>query len=335
MALAAVLVGPTLPAAAAPTATFVPITGLSHFGGIAIDDTHSHIFISGNADGTVEVLDDAGALITTLTRLPGAGSMAISGHILYVALHDATAIGRINLNTLVVMRRLKLTVGTAAPLSIAPLDGRIWFSMCDGSGGGLGSMLPDGTNQRAYTSLSLPQDCPFLVPQTAGTISRLWGGSTVSNPPTLWKLRVSGTSVTSVLSKTDGTDCGGAVRSLALTAGQGQLLAACGSPYSATGFGLKNLTKRVAYPTGPYPDGVAASPDGATVAVEANASSADDVFLFPMSVTTATASFDFGDSSITPFDDSIRYVAGGTKLVAVGGTTPFGAPTSLMIVALS
>jgi hypothetical protein len=77
--IASIAVASTATTARADTTTTLPANG---FGTIAVDDAHSHVFISGdfnNGASTITVADASGALVGHIDNEPGASGMVIVG----------------------------------------------------------------------------------------------------------------------------------------------------------------------------------------------------------------------------------------------------------------
>jgi hypothetical protein len=79
--------------------TSVPL-GQIGFGSIAVDDTHSHVFVSGPTANEVLVFDFDGTLVKTIPNIYGAGAMVVRGSTLYVVERNVGAIEAIDLNSL-------------------------------------------------------------------------------------------------------------------------------------------------------------------------------------------------------------------------------------------
>jgi hypothetical protein len=100
------------------TATASSVTRLPFAGGgwMAVDGTHSHVFVSGGAGtSSIVVLDFSGTIVATIAGQQGASGLVVdeANGILYAALRDGTAISKIDTTTLAEVGRM--SVATTLP----------------------------------------------------------------------------------------------------------------------------------------------------------------------------------------------------------------------------
>src|SRR5206468_367586 len=107
----------------------------------------------------------------------------------------------------------------------------------------------------------------------------------------------------------------GSVRQMAFDGPDGaDLLIAAGAPYFIAALSSTTFAPAFEYPTGPYPDSVAVSPDGNYVAggVKTGTGSGTDVFLFPRGDTTPVNTWTIGTSTVP--DHSLAFSPDGSAL---------------------
>lgn len=116
------------PSVAVASGTPLPFDGGSSWGDIAVDEAHSHVFVSGGP-GTTEVVvaDLEGRIVETIPDLAGAAGMLLSadGSTLYVALTDGKAVVAVDTATLAVTT---FPAGDRCPRYLAQLGSEIYFT---------------------------------------------------------------------------------------------------------------------------------------------------------------------------------------------------------------
>jgi hypothetical protein len=323
---AVVLVLPALPASAA---TPLPLTT---FAEIAVDTQGEHVFVSGGSgSSTIAVLDYAGNLVTTIDSMPGATGMVVYQGVLFVALRDGAAIGRVSLSGLNALPPLELTGVTGRPTFITVAGDKLWFSVCDtnnGTFGMLASIATDGSALRTYTDQGYPIFCTDVASTPDGS-GPLFAADATVGPATLYKIsfkKGKPKSVSSVWNPgVQGTD---SVDDMVVTPDGSQVLIVAGWPYFVEAFSANTLNSVGTYTTGPYPEAVAVSPDGAKVAAGLWAPYDPDAYVFPFRQQSPNFSYDFGEGLRVP-PRAVAFDGTGTKLfVVTTSTSPWeGNPT--------
>lgn len=279
--------------ARADTTTLLPFSS-SSAGNIwlAVDDAHQHVFVSGGpATSSIVVLDYAGNIVKTITGEGGASEMALdpSTHTLYVALHDATAISKIDTATLTETGRFS-TGSFQGPYSLVLVGGKLWFACAEDSTGCVASVNPDGTGLR---DAGFGFHFPTLLAASPARGLLAVADSDVE-PPTLSVYDVL-TDPPSLVKSVWNPDGGSAeVRDITFDPSGSNLLLACGFPYFVESLYTDSLTSSAEYPTGPYPVATQTTADGDFVAGGISIWS-PDLFVFPVGDTTPVKQWTLGD----------------------------------------
>jgi hypothetical protein len=298
------------PAHAGPVA--LPFEG---FGGMAVDATH--LFVSGGpGSDQIVVYDLGGTFVKTFGNMPGATDMLVNDGVLYVALYDGAAIGRIDTATLTRMKRVGLKT-LSAPRYLAAAAGRIWVSTC--TNGQVASIAPDGTDLVLHSGFGGPSSDCWDLESTPAKPRALFAGETTGGPTSLVKLRASGDGTLRNLLTVWNPGIGGSdsVDDMALRHDGAQVLLACGAPYYAEAFSTASFGSQRTWPTGPYPVAVDVSLDDSQVAAGRWAPYDPDVYVYPYRSQTPTFSYDFGSSSDQLADGGLAFIPDGTALYAV------------------
>ncbi len=298
------------------TATASSVTRLPFAGGgwMAVDGTHSHVFVSGGAGtSSIVVLDFSGTIVATIAGQQGASGLVVdeANGILYAALRDGTAISKIDTTTLAEVGRMSVAP-LSLPTNLALAGGKLWFTHSCQQGGGTGSMNLDGTSVTDETTL--PGYCPTFA-TSAGNTDLLAVGDMGLSPTTLYVYDVS-TDPPTLVKSVSGPGGAGNLRSLAFSPDAQRVLMASGAPYQVQSFLASDLTLAATYPTGPYPIAVAVSSDGAYVAAGADASYEKDVFVFPVGSTTPVRSWDFASTGKRLTPGGLAFSPNANKLFA-------------------
>jgi Big-like domain-containing protein len=291
-------------------------------GWIAVDGTNEHVFVSGG-EGTssIVVLDFDGNIVTSITGQQGASGMVVdeSTGTLYAALHDGTAISKIDTTTLTETSRISIAP-LSLPSNLALAGGKLWFAYSCQSGGA-GSIDLDGTNVTDQTTL--PGYCPTFA-TTPADPDLLAAGDVGLSPNTFYVFDVSTDPPTLVISASN-PGGSGSLHNLAFSPDALNLLSASGSPAMIQSFLASDLTLAGAYPTGPYPVAVAISGDGGYVAAGAWGYYDTDLFVFPAGDTTPVRSWDFNSSDKTLQPSALAFSPDASKLFAVSANNATGA----------
>lgn len=127
--------------AAGPASAASAVVGTP--GGIVADGVHQRVFVGDNAAGTIVAADWSGAVLESVSGVPGVTDLALSddGSTLYAAspeLHEIVALDAVTLDV-----KARYTVATTdGPRYIAFAGGKVWFSYGDQWSGDLGSVDP-------------------------------------------------------------------------------------------------------------------------------------------------------------------------------------------------
>jgi hypothetical protein len=303
---------PAAPAQAAPI--LLPFQG---FGGMVIDATHDHLFVSGGTGhDQIAVYDLDGTWVKTFGNMPGASDMVLHRGVLYAALFDGGAIGRIDIASLTRMKRVGLRT-LSAPRYLATAAGRIWVSTC--ATGVVASIAPDGTDLVLDSGFgTVSNDC-WDLESTSAKPRSIFAGETYGDPTSLVKLRATAEgSLTSLLEVFDpGIEGSGSVDDMAIRHDGAQVMLACGAPYFVEAFGTASFGSQRTWPTGPYPVALDVSSDDTQVAAGAWAPNDPDVFVFPFRSQTPTFSYDFDSSSEQLADGGLMFGPDAERLYAV------------------
>jgi hypothetical protein len=296
------------PWAAADATTLLPFPGSAGANiWMAVDDAHQHVFVSaGPGTSSIVVLDYAGNIVDTITGEPGASQMAldVSTHMLYVALHDATAISAIDTDTLTETSRFS-TVPYSNPYNLVLAGGKLFFACAGGSGqncssssgSGIVSVNLDGSGMTA----SIP-GWSFATMLAAGGPGNdlLAAGNSYDEPPTLSVYDVTTDPPSLIKSVWDPGGDTAQIADMTFDPSGTNLLLASGAPYFIQSFSVASLTPSAEYPTGPYPTSTQTTTDGDFVAAGISANGyGPDLFVFPVGDTTPVGTWTLG-ANIAP-----------------------------------
>lgn len=297
------------PSAFGATRTQLPF---SSFADMVVDGTNGHVFVSGGPTASaVTVLDFNGAIVQTITGEQGATGLALdeSTGTVYVALQNASAISEIDTTTLTETSRFA-TTGMSAPRWLALAGGRIWFSYNCNNSGGVGSAALDGTDLQS--ELGSASSCNTFA--TSATDANALAGSDVGGSSVSLYNVSSGSPVVTGSSFSPGGSAN--IAQLLFNPDGSDLFIASGSPYSVQSFSVADFTLSGAYATGPYPNAVALSDDGAYVAGGADAYYNPDVFVFDSATGEAIRQWNFGDG-YTLLPGALAFSPDASRLFAV------------------
>jgi hypothetical protein len=309
---------------AAPTLILAPAAGadsgplpLPGFGGIAVDQGHKHVFVTGGpAANTVVVTNFSGNVIKKIDGEFGAAGLAFGSDskTLYVALAAGDAIAAIDTDTLAETARYT-TQPQTCPTSLARTGQYLWFGYgCAGTvNGGVGRVDTAATpptvlpNQQGTATF---QGAPLVTSATAEA------GPVVAAQPTL------SLSSTTVYAVTNGALQAGASGAAAgsnlvdetVSPDGSTLFTAAGSQNAVSGFATADLSGRGAYATGHYPNAIAVSADGQYLAAGAFTTS-HKAFVYRIGGTTPIRSVDLGNR--TTADRGLAWSADGKSLFLI------------------
>jgi hypothetical protein len=280
------------------------LSSLHGFTAMAVDDAHGHVFVTGDTsqDSSVVVLNDAGAVVTTLTGESGAGGMVVDGSTLYVA--------RCGWNTIDVFDTATLTkTGSFAAndggfCQLVEAGGRLWYTD-DYESGTLHSVTLDSSHTVTDTGIGLYDG---LLAASPGMPDRLVAGDSGLSPASAYVYDVSGASP--VLTGSGNYGSSSNARQIVLSPDGTTMYTATGYPYQIQAFSLPDLEPAGIYATGPYPNAVAVSPAGNLVAGGADAAYNTDVFAWPTAGGTPDLKVDFGYGNQL-FDRGLAFTSAG------------------------
>lgn len=313
----AVLVALASPStAAADSTTELPIEGLW---GMAIDDEHEHVFVSGfPVTDTVVVLDFDGTIVGSITGQQGASGMVVdpATDTLYVALRNADAISAVSTSTLTETGRISISP-LVKPSMLALAGGRLWFGHNCGLGGGTGSIDLDGTDVTDYAT-GFPANCPLFATNPVSP-NVLVSGNLGTSIPTIYVHDVTATPPTLLDSVTEPGDMG-SLNDLRVTQDGSSLLLAGQSLEAIQVLNLADLTFDAAYPTVDRPQATAVTADSGFVAAGAtDISGEDDLFVYPADQLAPVRTWDFGeDPEVVPW--GLQFAPDSSVLFAVTET---------------
>ncbi|MFE7401394.1 Ig-like domain repeat protein [Streptomyces sp. NPDC057557] len=298
-----VLVGGAANPAAADSSKILPAASV---GDIVADGVHQRVFISDPTGGKVLVADYNGAVVATISSLPGVTGLELSADsgTLYAAVPGADAIVTIDTAALKESARYATGNGTD-PKFPALAGGKLWFGYGGGGSGHIGSLdlsgaepvvtLDHETNGTWYAAPTLAS--------TPGAPDTLAAGIETQSPTYLAMYDVSsGTATRTAFRSTDG----GNLRDLALTPDGKQVVVASAAPYLHQAYSATDLTPGIAYPSTSYPNAVDIAPNG-MVAAGSFAWYDPDVYVYKPGVTTKPVrTYDFPNTGNSSGSDTLE-----------------------------
>ncbi len=299
-------------AAAQPTSVRLPLTTVAD-----VVSTGDRVFISGGRRSTdVVVTDAAGAVVTTLTGLPGPTELQLSNNrrTLYVALSSGRAIAAFD--TVSLRESARYDTGAAeCPESLALTGRYLWFGYgCGGGDGEIGRFDLGRRPATVATGLAGVRFSSAPLVTSALRNPRVLlageaGGSTASVQA--YTIGAGGTLADRRTNASD--DSGSNLGDIALDPAGETAYTAAGSPYAVLGLSAADLTPRTRYVTGPYPNAVEVSRDGTRVAAGILGLHGPDVHVFA-SDGTGQLHFELGDALLP---GALAWAPNGRRLYAV------------------
>jgi hypothetical protein len=299
-------------AAGQPTSVRLPLTTVAD-----VVSTGDRVFVSGGRTSTdVVVTDAAGAVVTTLTGLPGPTDLQLSNNrrTLYVALSSGRAIAAFD--TVTLRESARYDTGAAeCPRSLALTGRYLWFGYgCGGGDGEIGRFDLGRRPVTVATGLSGVRfsSAPLVASALRNTGVLLVGeaGGTTSSVQA-FTVGAGGTLTDRRTNPTD--DFGSGLGDIALDPAGETAFFASGSPYAVFGLWAADLTPRTRYSTGPYPRAVEVSRDGGRVAAGVLGIRSPDVYVFAADGTTLQY-FELGDDLV---QGALAWSPNGRRLYAV------------------
>jgi hypothetical protein len=279
---------------------------LSGLGRMLVDPSSGQLFVTGNSsDSTVLARNADGSAAGSISGESGASGMVLDGTTLYVARCGWSVIDVIDTTT------LTKTGSISAPniggtCDIVEAGGALWYT---NSSNRLVSVTLDASHTTTVTSELV--DGPLAATSTnpnwlVGVFSEAYVKLYDVTDPTAPSL------ITSVFSP----DNGDAINDITITPDGADVMVASGAPYEVFALSLPDLSMAGTYPTAPYPNAVAVSPDGSLIAGGGDGIYNKDVWLFPAGNSTAKGSWDFGGTSDTLWPRGLAFSADGKTLYA-------------------
>jgi hypothetical protein len=223
----------------------------------------------------------------------------------------------VNAKTLRIVRRYPLGTRGRCPDSLAWTEGRLWFSFaCGPAGAGIGTLDPRSGRVHLFTknpTRTTEWNDPLLIAAPNGT---LLAGDRGIEPTPLFEFSVGRQTPRLRALVPRGPEN---LKQFAIW--RNHLLVAGGNPYFVMSLRLSRLTEDGNYPTGPYPEAIAAS--RTVVAAGLHNTDGVQLVLYRAGTTQALRKVDFGDPfSASPFlyPAGLAFGAHG-MLYAVSGDT--------------
>ncbi|MER5361903.1 WD40 repeat domain-containing protein [Streptomyces sp. NPDC002785] len=290
-----VLVGGAANPAAADSSKILPAASV---GDIVADGVHKRVFISDPTGGKVLVTDYNGAVVATISSLPGVTGLELSADsgTLYAGVRGADSIAAIDTSALVESARYATGANTH-PAYPALAGGKLWFGYGAAAAGNIGSIDLSGA-EPVVTLDQEPNHTWYAAPtlaSTPGAPGTLAAGIEGLSPAALAVYDVASGTAT----RTAAVSAGSNLNDLALSPDGKQVVVASGSPYYHQVYRTSDLTADTNYPSGAYPDAVDIAPDG-TVAAGIDGSYNPDVYVYRQGTTKPIRTYDFpntGNSS--------------------------------------
>lgn len=368
MAGVAAMVGalalPALATSAARADSTTPLTQLTSFHQILVDEQEGFVFLSEGQDSYgvltngaddipgIVVTDLAGNYVTTIDAGMGADGMALSsdGSTLYAALEPDNTVAAIDVSSITSTTTSPTQAywrlnGWEVPYSLAIQSGKLWVSYDP-------EQVSVGGAQIGYFDMS--QTDPTFNDQVGSELAGYWqqapdlaadpsesgvliasGDARSDTEVASWNV-ASGTPVTLVprqeLDDAAGYQCGGPVQ--AVLPGGGSFMTACPSPdmdsYSTSDFSVTG-----SYTGDDYTDAVATAPQTGLVAVGADNILGPDIFVYQTGSSAPLNIYDFGqivddqDNAQVPVSGGLAMSPDGSELYAV--TNSINNPTAYQL----
>jgi hypothetical protein len=297
----------------------------SGFGGIAVDASHEHVFVSSPAANAISVLDFDGNLVATIGSEPGAGSMVVRGSTLYVALTTGGAVDAID--TATYARVARYGTGTLVqPGHLVFAGGKLWTST--GPCGQWQTMLASiDLVTGAVQTHPVPQMLSYCIgladnPEDSNTLVA-WNLGL--SPATTFRFDVSSGAPVEVVERRQEDQ--GNLKQIAVNPGGLTFVTASGAPYRIEEFRMADMAQDgIIYETGNYPNAVTTT--GARNGLLAAGRFAwydNDIDVFAVGDPSRRLfSYDFGVTSNTLYDRGLAFSRDGTRLFAVSGDSYYG-----------
>lgn len=322
-AIAGVLGLPVLTTAVAHADSITPLTQLTSFHQILVDEQAGLVFLSEGQDSYgvltngaddipgIVVTDLAGNYVTTIDAGMGADGMALSadGGTLYAALEPDNTVAVIDVSSITSTTTTPTQAywrlnGWEVPYSLAIQSGKLWVSydpeQVSVGGAEIGyfdmSQTDPTFNDQVYSELAGTwQQAPDLAADPSGSGVLIASGDARSDTEVAsWNV-ASGTPVTLVsreeLLNPAGDQCGGPVQGV--LPGGGSFMTACPAS-SMDSYSTSDFSVTGSYTADGYTDAVATAPQAGLMAVGAENFLGPDVFVYQPGSSTPLNVYDFG-----------------------------------------
>ncbi|MEU6016327.1 Ig-like domain repeat protein [Streptomyces sp. NPDC047515] len=296
-----VLVGGAANPAAADSSKILPAASV---GDIVADGVHKRVFISDPTGGKVLVTDYNGAVVATISSLPGVTGLELSADsgTLYAGVRGADSIAAINTSALVESARYATGANTH-PAYPALAGGKLWFGYGSAAEGNIGSLDLSGT-EPVVTLDQEPNRTWYAAPTLAsspGAPGTLAAGIEGQSPTELAVYDVaSGAAERTAYLRADASNMG----DLALTPDGKQVVVASGAPYHHQVYRTSDLGEETNYPSDAYPNAVDIAPDG-TVAAGTFSWYSPDVYVYKQGTTKPIRTYDFPNTGTSSGSDTL------------------------------
>jgi YVTN family beta-propeller protein len=302
------------PAYAAVTETTVELPFVNVADVVA---SETQVFVSGgHTTGSIVVTTPSGGNPTTFGDLPGPTDLELSpdGATLFATLPNANEIAIIDTATLQETARVWTGVGEC-PSSLVASGATLWFGYgCDQWGGNIGRINLAVSPPAVTVGLSPVDfyDYPLLNMGRSDP-GRLFAGQPSLSPGEVSVFTVGADGSLAVAGQTGFSALGSNLRDVAVAPAGDQFYTAAGYPYEILQFQTDQLTTaRRRFVTGPYPNAVEISHDGAQVAAAADSGG---LFVFRPTSSQPTQLPLTGTAGVV--DRGIAWAPSGARLYAV------------------
>jgi WD40 repeat protein len=309
-----------VPAVLAPPAHAAGNTlPLTDFGDLVVDQTHKRVFVTGGAsNNSVVVTDLSGRVQKVLSDQYGATGLALSAdnNTLYVGLASGDAVALIDTAKLTETARYP-TGPQTCPTHLTRVDSVVWFGYgCDDVWNGRVGKLDAGVVSLDQQGGARFQKAPVV---SSSGVSPLVAGQLELSLSNVHVFTVQNGTLTPGAS---GGGVGSNLTDISLSPDGSTLFTAAGSRDAVDGFATSDLARRGGYTTGPYPNAVAASPDGQYIATGIH-TTADDVAIYRPGGTLPVDTFSLPGTSTAR---GLAWSPDRKRLFAVSHEAPGNAP---------
>jgi len=322
-----------LPVGAAHADITAPLTQLSAFHQILVDESAGYVFLSEGQDGMdffhnptygdpgIVVTDLTGTYLTTIDSGDGVEGMALSadGNTLYAALGADSAVAAIDVSSITAATNTPAQTllnlhGSERPYSVALQSGKLWVSYNPSTAS------PPGLSTIGYFDLS--QAGPAFDDQLEVNFGYGWwdapelsadpadSGVLVAHSEQDYPAEVAAYIVDGQLGslggpsslQVNGDDGCDSANQLAVVPGGKEFITACGYPYSHYVFSTTGFSQAGSYPTGAFPQAVAIASGTGLVAAGTDTSTtgAPSIYVYNSGGAAPVNAYGFGADANGP-----------------------------------